>query len=43
MVVKEKYPKAMVIYPLIRRKKLNKMEAMIDFLTEPGVLEMPTI
>ena len=40
MVVKEKYPKAMVIYPLIRRKKLNKMEAMIDFLTEPGVLEM---
>ena len=30
----------MVIYPLIRRKKLNKMEAMIDFLTEPGVLEM---
>lgn len=40
MVVKEKYPKAMVIYPLIRRKKLNKMEAIIDFLTEPGVLEM---
>lgn len=40
MVVKEKYPNATTIYPLLRQKKLSKVEAIIDFLTEPGVLNM---
>ncbi|MGM9986228.1 MAG: helix-turn-helix domain-containing protein [Bacillaceae bacterium] len=39
-VVKEKYFNAKTIYPLIRRKKMNKMEAIIDFIVQPGVLEM---
>lgn len=40
VVVKEKYPNATTIYPLLRQKKLSKVEAVIDFLTEPGVLNM---
>lgn len=39
-VVLAKYPKADVICPLIRRKKLSKVEWIIDLLTQPGVLEV---
>ncbi|UZT82594.1 helix-turn-helix domain-containing protein [Caproicibacterium sp. BJN0003] len=38
-VVKDKWPMAKAIYPLIRKKKLSKAEAMIDFIVQPGVLQ----
>lgn len=38
-VVKEKYPMATAIYSLVRKKKLNKAEFIIDFLVQPGVLQ----
>lgn len=37
-VVKDKYPMAKSIYWLIRKKKLSKVEAIIDFIVQPGVL-----
>lgn len=39
-VVRCKYPKARVIYPLIRSKKLSFIENIIDFIVQPGVLNM---
>ncbi|MFP7299648.1 helix-turn-helix domain-containing protein [Neobacillus niacini] len=39
-VVKDKYPNAKVIYPLIRRKKLNLVQEFIDFIVQPGVLQV---
>lgn len=37
-IVKEKFSAAKTIYPLIRRKKMTKAEAVIDFIVQPGVL-----
>ena len=39
-VVKVKYPKATVIYPLIRRKKLSFSESIVDFIVMPGTLDL---
>jgi transcriptional regulator with XRE-family HTH domain len=39
-VVKEKYPNAITIYPLIRRKKLNLAQEIVDFFVQPGVLQV---
>lgn len=39
-VIKAKYPKARIIYPLIRRKKLSFIENIIDFIVQPGVFEV---
>ncbi len=39
-VVKEKYPNAKAIYPLIRRKKLNLAQEIVDFIIQPGVLQV---
>lgn len=39
-VVKSKYPQATVIYPLIRRKKLSMAESIVDFIVQPGVLQV---
>ncbi len=39
-VVKEKYPNANIIYPLIRRKKLNLAQEIVDFIIQPGVLQV---
>lgn len=39
-VVKEKYPNAVAIYPLIRRKKLNLAQEIVDFIIQPGVLQV---
>lgn len=39
-VVKEKYPNANAIYPLIRRKKLNLAQEIVDFIVQPGVLQV---
>ncbi|MBS4209544.1 helix-turn-helix transcriptional regulator [Bacillus sp. FJAT-50079] len=39
-VAKEKFPHAKVIYPLIRRKKLNLAQDIVDFVTQPGVLQV---
>lgn len=38
-VVKDKWPMAKAIYPLVRKKKLSKVEAVIDFIVLPGVLQ----
>lgn len=38
-VVREKYPNATAIYPLIRRKKLNLAQEIVDFIVQPGVLQ----
>lgn len=38
--VKAKYPNAKEIYALVRRKKLNRWESIIDFIVQPGVLAM---
>ena len=39
--VKEKYPNANVIYPLIRKKKLNFKQQIIDFMSiQPGILQI---
>ena len=39
-VVKDKYPKAEIIYPLIRKKKLSLIENVIDFIVQPDVLNV---
>lgn len=39
-VVKAKFPNAKIIYPLVRGKKLNKMESIVDFIVQPGVLQV---
>ncbi|WP_428910841.1 helix-turn-helix domain-containing protein [Niallia sp. Krafla_26] len=39
-VVKEKYPNAEIIYPLIRRKKLNFAQEIVDFIVQPGTLQV---
>lgn len=39
-VVRAKYPKATIIYPLIRRKKLSLVENIVDFIVQPGVLQV---
>lgn len=36
----ERFAKADAIYPLIRSKKLSKMEAVLDFITQPGVVQL---
>lgn len=38
--VRAKYPDADVIFPLIRRKKLSFFENIIDFIVQPGVLQI---
>lgn len=38
-VVQSKYPNAKTITPLLRRKKLNNIEKVIDFFVSPGVLQ----
>lgn len=40
VIVKERYPDAKVITPLIKRKLLNRMETMIDFIVHPGFLQL---
>lgn len=37
--VKDKWPMAKAIYPLVRKKKLSKAESIIDFIVQPGVLQ----
>lgn len=39
-VVRTKYPQATIIYPLIRRKKLSLIENIVDFIVQPGVLQV---
>lgn len=39
VVVQSKYPNVKKITPLIRRKKLNSIEEVIDFFISPGVLQ----
>lgn len=39
-VVAAKYPQAVAIYPLIRQKKMNKKEWILDFIVAPGVLNV---
>ena len=39
-VVRAKYPQATIIYPLIRRKKLSLAENIVDFIVQPGVLQV---
>lgn len=39
-VVREKYPKATIIYRLVRQKKLNLVENIIDFVAMPGILKV---
>lgn len=39
VVVQSKYPNAKKITPLIRRKKLNNIEKIIDFFVSPGLLQ----
>lgn len=39
-VAKQKFPKALCITPLIRHKKLSKIEWIIDFIVQPGVLNV---
>lgn len=38
--VRAKYPQATIIYPLIRYKKLSFVENIIDFIVQPGVLQL---
>lgn len=38
--VRSKYPQATVIYPLIRHKKLSLVENIVDFIVQPGVLQV---
>lgn len=39
-VIKDKYPQAVTITSLLRRKKLNKIERIIDFFAGAGVLSV---
>lgn len=39
-IVKAKYPQAINIYPLIRHKKLSLVENIVDFIVQPGVLQV---
>ncbi|MBB4824980.1 transcriptional regulator with XRE-family HTH domain [Sporosarcina luteola] len=39
-VAKAKFPNARSIIPLIRRKKMSKIERVIDFIVQPGVLHV---
>lgn len=39
-VVLAKFPDAHAILPLLRQKKLNKIESVIDFLVQPGMLQL---
>lgn len=39
-VVKHKYQAAKRIYPLIRNKKLNRVESILDFVIQPGVFHV---
>lgn len=39
-VVKAKFPNANTIYPLIREKKLTMIESVVDFVVQPGVLDV---
>lgn len=39
-VVRAKYPQATIIYSLIRRKKLSLIENIVDFIVQPGVLQV---
>lgn len=40
VIVKQKYSDANVITPLIKRKLLNRMETVIDFIVHPGFLQL---
>lgn len=35
-----KFPNADAVYPLIRQKKMSKKEALLDFIVQPGVVQM---
>lgn len=39
-IAKKKFPEPYTIYPLIRRKKMNKLEAFIDFIIQPGIVNV---
>ncbi|SEV85654.1 helix-turn-helix domain-containing protein [[Clostridium] fimetarium] len=39
-IVRSKYPKATIIYPLIRSRKLSLAENIVDFIVQPGVLQV---
>ena len=39
-VVVAKFPSADSVYPLIRKKVLSKKEWLLDFFTQPGVLNV---
>lgn len=39
-VVRAKYPEPAAIYSLIRRKKLSLIENIVDFIVQPGVLQV---
>lgn len=36
-VARGKFPEAVIIYPLLRRKKLTWIENILDFITQPGI------
>lgn len=40
LAVRDKYKNAIIIYPLIQTKKLNLLENIIDFIVQPGVLQL---
>lgn len=37
--VKDKYSNATAIYVLVRKKKMNAAESIIDFIVQPGVIQ----
>ena len=39
-VVKAKFPKAVCITPLIRQKKLSRIESIVDYIVQPGVVNI---
>lgn len=39
-IILEKYADAEIIYPLISNKKMNKIEWILDFLTQPGIFNL---
>ena len=39
-VVLVKFPNADAIYPLIRQKKMSKKEAILDFIVQPGMVQV---
>lgn len=39
-IAKKHFPEPYIICPLIRRKKMNKLESVVDFIIQPGVVNM---